>query len=406
MPQLEGLLGPVDLTVAVAAVSMGLAVLRIIKEGINVTRPSLRFLVVWLVLLGYMTATYGAGHHAPYATYKILQTCVFANWSVLAATFVITKREHFERFYRTMLAFAVFCAAYSTFFGTMTTTVGFGAFGGESYQWLGLAAATGLILAIVVMIFTKSVLEQLLLGAGALVLSVGLLLSALRQGVLGLIVGVAFVCFSSGSAKLAFRTLARLAFAVLVIMVLFFAIRLTVTMDFDITRQVTRLSAMFQEEQETAESSGRLSLWRDGISIWMKSPLFGVGYGELPNHSARGSLYPHNYFVESLAELGLIGFAFGSVLICMPLLAVVRQRKNGLDWVAVGLIAVWLLWLTRAMFSGDLSSRAQPCFAAIVISYLSRMPQSRQPSPHNGSGRPRLVAGALPSNRRPAPPNR
>ncbi len=51
----------------------------------------------------------------------------------------------------------------------------------------------------------------------------------------------------------------------------------------------------------------RLELWGDGLSLFMQSPLFGIGFesfaGQNHGHTA------HNSFVVCLAELGIVGYA-------------------------------------------------------------------------------------------------
>ena len=338
MPVLKGLLGNVDLTVAIVILSVALGMGRILRQGIYCTRSSQKLLIVWFVFLMYITLSYLIGKQSPYSNYKMLQTWLFSSWAIFAATFVITKKEHFERFYRLILAFAVFCAVYSSLYGVVQGSVGLGAFGGQSYQWLGITVATGVLLAIVAMLSTRNVLVQLVMGAATAIMVLAVVLSALRQAMVGLIMALLFLGMLSGKLTQMIRTNIKLAFVLLIVTVSSFILIAYWMPEHNMSRQITRLTALFSAEHrmEVVEGSSRLDLWKDGISVWLQHPVVGVGIGAYPQCSERGSLYPHNLFIELLAEFGVIGFLLGAIVIGMPAWILMRQRTKGLDWMALG----------------------------------------------------------------------
>jgi O-antigen ligase len=64
----------------------------------------------------------------------------------------------------------------------------------------------------------------------------------------------------------------------------------------------------------------RIGLWQSALIVWSKSPIIGVGAGNLASYMERFSLYSltlvlqgyqqaHNIFLELLAELGVVGLA-------------------------------------------------------------------------------------------------
>ncbi len=99
--------------------------------------------------------------------------------------------------------------------------------------------------------------------------------------------------------------------------------------------------------------SGRDTLMRDGIEMWMDYPLTGAGLGRFSEYNALS--YPHNFFIELLAETGIIGFA----LLLVPLgfiLDVVRRYWPAVDKRGM---AIFALYLAASQASGDLyDSRA------------------------------------------------
>ena len=59
--------------------------------------------------------------------------------------------------------------------------------------------------------------------------------------------------------------------------------------------------------------SGRLDLWGEGMEVLKSHPLFGVGFGNLPDYT--GGLTAHNSIVVCASELGLVGLYFWSLFL-------------------------------------------------------------------------------------------
>ncbi len=99
-----------------------------------------------------------------------------------------------------------------------------------------------------------------------------------------------------------------------------------------------------------AASADRLWLWVDAVRHWSAAPVLGNGLGALtyllPEH-----VYPHNIFLELLAETGLAGFA----LFLAFLLSLVMAVKHWPDRLATVAPAAFLLLMS--LISGDLGSR-------------------------------------------------
>ena len=60
----------------------------------------------------------------------------------------------------------------------------------------------------------------------------------------------------------------------------------------------------------------RLSYYIEAINLWRENWFVGVGFGSWEDY-VPGHKYPHNFFLELLAETGLIGFLIISSLILM-----------------------------------------------------------------------------------------
>ena len=99
--------------------------------------------------------------------------------------------------------------------------------------------------------------------------------------------------------------------------------------------------------------SNRDTLLMAGLALWSDHPLWGGGLGRFAELNTLS--YPHNIFVELLAETGVVG----TLLVLLPvvfLLAFIRQH-----WAAVDKrgVAVFTVYLVAAQVSGDIyDSRA------------------------------------------------
>jgi hypothetical protein len=104
----------------------------------------------------------------------------------------------------------------------------------------------------------------------------------------------------------------------------------------------------------------RITLWQDSLRIWLKSPLVGVGSGNLTSYSETYSSFPlalvlqgyhqvHNTFLELLAEDGVIGLLlFLAFLVAVFRSLVVTPSPIG-DSPTVRTVALGLLVATVTM---------------------------------------------------------
>jgi hypothetical protein len=110
----------------------------------------------------------------------------------------------------------------------------------------------------------------------------------------------------------------------------------------------------------------RGSEWQKGLETFAGSPVIGVGF-----NSEEGFSLGHNIVINTLANLGLVGFVLFALLaglyIMTPLKAVLRQTGSGLD-INRGLIGMQLFLVGTSLASGSLiASSGILWIGAIVI---------------------------------------
>jgi O-antigen ligase len=106
----------------------------------------------------------------------------------------------------------------------------------------------------------------------------------------------------------------------------------------------------------------RIELYMAAFRIWMAKPLIGAGIGGFPVDGGYGDirLYPHNLFLEVLAEFGSLGF-----LLLIAILFIVVWKRGHEIRKPVTLLFILLFTNTfiRAQLSGDLSDNRMLFFA-------------------------------------------
>ncbi len=95
------------------------------------------------------------------------------------------------------------------------------------------------------------------------------------------------------------------------------------------------------------------------IDMFQKNPFTGVGIGGFdqefnPYQSERGD-YPHNLFLEVAAELGIVGLFLITLLIFIPLRALLKGLAYGNRPLTLLILTITVYLLVNALFSGDLN---------------------------------------------------
>ena len=99
--------------------------------------------------------------------------------------------------------------------------------------------------------------------------------------------------------------------------------------------------------QISADSgTDRMDLWGEGLDLVKTHPLFGVGYGKMPDNTSNG-LTAHNTVVVCVAELGLFGLYFWSLFL-FPTLRDALALASPLKVSEVGPVVTEAVVLPRA----------------------------------------------------------
>ena len=182
------------------------------------------------------------------------------------------------------------------------------------------------VLAVACAVNARSVRLKAVLLALASLLSATLLLTQSRG---------ALVAFMAGFITIIFIRSRRMGVVSVVVLALIVAIAYPIFSDWrfdgDAPASVAGIST----------AAGRTEAWSAAGDIFASSPLFGVGLGRFMEESP-GGIAAHNWYVQVLAELGIVGFIIWSLFMVAVVLAL-RKRPRPARSVGYSVLVVWLV---------------------------------------------------------------
>lgn len=239
------------------------------------------------------------------------------------------------------------------------------------YQLIGYGLAFGEVALVAFFLHKNRIYSALAILAGSLVL--GLSIGA-RGPLLALILTFfAVLTLRSGLGR------------VTSIILLFFALSVSgvIALDYSDTALYKRFAADINvglgNEQATQASvdQSRITLYSAAIKGWLSSPVtflfgngfgsFSVGYGyEYPTWlfgEPTKSFYPHNFMLEALYELGVVGFIPLILALLSPLRRFLRSQSPSLDAAGVNVLGFLLFMEISALLSGSFAMNYMLYFA-------------------------------------------
>lgn len=372
---------PTVITFAAGLLSAGVILMRrgvFLRCDVMVKGSIWNYLFLYLMLLTYAVVSYFSGEiHSDNANIKIQKLIVLNTWALLAPLFIINNRERIERFLRLLFLFVLIVSIDGIVRGYLAgESRFFGPFGGEDYQALGVIAGMGIVIVLVDLTLEVGQVKRVIMGVVGALLVIVLLLAGARQALAGIIVVGVFLVYALAKARSQARVFKQCITAVLSVAIMFVLVKEFALSEVYLDWGVRRLFAFLGDERvEVFKSTGRPDLWSVGFQVWKEYPLFGAGFGSFSEVSGLpGSRHPHNFFVEMLSDLGLVGFLLGCALIWLPMRRIIGLRSESEEWVALTLGALWLHLFTCAMVSGDITENRQIfTFSALILTNAAEL---------------------------------
>lgn len=384
---------PIDETLVFAGLSGLIGIWILIRRGIYV--PGLPILLAAACFLFWIMLSYGWTPSSILARKSLLYIFTFNVWCVIAGALIIAAdRERAARFFILSMLLAVVLAATGLYidynFGSFRYWQGWQELGVRRvYLGWGYTIADGAAVLLAFTLFTRfASLRQLLAAAGLTICLAFLLVGGARGPFLGVMLATLIAVVARPPAIGRYRLeisptqlLGALGFGLGVVAVL----SLLGSGDAPLTLQRLHkaLAMAFREDDVAPISLGadRLDYWPAAVAAWLESPIVGhgiSGFNVWYRKSEEPGSHPHNIFLQSLADLGLIGFILLLLFFWSGLrqIRVTRLREDPLFLVAV---LFFITGIMNGLFAKDLAG-ARKTFFVIGLLALAQ-PVARQATP-------------------------
>ena len=303
-----------------------------------------------------MVARLGASADPAYGSYK-LQLFLAENVSYLIAGILIARSRRSTNLWAGILL-ATVAAGALVLLKSLITGGAQEVFPGRLALYaqadpisLARGAATGLLLAIFVLLVTRSSWQRTAALALIPLLGISFIGAGSRGPVVGLVAGL-FVLFAlTLGDRLSRRRLVLIGVAVLVSAILIPQL----VPGQNVSRSLSVLVGGGTDVGGGDVSNGRTALWGDAWRAFGDHPFTGIGTGSFAHTNPVG-IYPHNAFLEAAAELGFPGLLLFGGLVALAFVHVGRawRRSTGEDRTQAALVGGYLAAaVVNAQFSGD-----------------------------------------------------
>ncbi|PWU66588.1 O-antigen ligase family protein [Gracilibacillus dipsosauri] len=352
---------PFDLTVLFMVWSFFIALKRVMRNP-TLDKVSILPIVLYFssAIMVIFSLTYTIG--GKYGTDKALMFVSLTAWSFVGVFFLIRNAESLHLFLKGIIFYSMITVCYVVFdYFSGGLVTGYNRIGIDGGNTIGLARVSGLaVLVLLVMYIYKKVhIKQKILALLMILLSITtLMLSGSRMPLIALLATIIVLfLWSISFQKVKFSMDVRISKKILLLLAAI-PIMIVSLIPFINTGMfyttIERFTSLFSGE---SIDSKRIELYRSAISLWEENPLFGGGIGSFPIHywGVDGRAYPHNFFLESLSELGIFGFLFIVLLVLFSFITIWKTRKKGMNNLQLAIALIFLFLLLNANVTGDIN---------------------------------------------------
>lgn len=324
----------------------------VVDDDLEVSRSFAIVLLVWTVFLLYFAISMLWSPSSTYALTKFLRLATICSLLLVAPTMLFAETERIYRFCKISIYVAVIVAA-TIILGFLAPNYArpYAALGVASHLGPGRIIGFGIVVTAYYVLSSERRPQLMTYGTMLGILLFGILVSESRGPLVAALVStvtlvVLFIAVERDDKRLAALFLAASFLAVVSLFVLHFVFGVSIP-NFD------RILPLLRGEFD-ASNQRRVRFLRQGALLWLESPILGNGAGSYGVwiHGVDVEEYPHNVFVETLAELGLIGLLLFGLILAVSLRAIVANHERHPIWTL--LAGLFLYALLNACFSQDL----------------------------------------------------
>lgn len=363
---------PVDLTLLFFITSIIIACyIMIFRRKLVFQKKALVLIILYALFSLYVFTSLSWSPSKIYSVDKTLYIGTLTFWTLIATSIIISKeRIRLVRFLLLILLFSLVTLAEAVIFYLDSGGQGFINVLGGNYLGVGRTLGLGFLVILGYILFDKMKWKFKLLLFGLLALYLFLLLSVGGRGPLlaSLIASSIPIFYSIKISKIDIKLKKYILGLVIFMFLCIIYIAVLFLLD-KVPNTIWRLLVIFQEENMGSSAGTRLEYYLSALSLWMDSPILGHGIGAWPvlYNLVDQRLYPHNFILEVLVELGLLGLF---MILLVFLYALWNLYSNYYRSMALKVI-ILMLFITsfiNAMVSGDIpDNRILFCFLGLMM---------------------------------------
>ena len=378
---------PVDITALFFAISVAQGVFILLRRRCVLHRPALALLIGMMAFVLWALFSLAWTPGIEYAQYKALLLATVVFWAMIAPAIIIGPDPvRLQRFFTAIVGFGVWMAVESVAMIVSRSDSGFVTTFDGHYLGVGRTLGPAVAILFVQFLVDKSRVGPRWFALGTVAVFAWVMLEAggrgpLVAGFIALLVPALVgwgVRRQSGEVLLRLGRHARVVSTIALLAA--FGVGMLVASGYA-GATVRRLFVLFGQERGGASAAGRLDHWAAAWDMWVNAPIIGGGIGAFPLWLGRpdARAYPHNMFLETLAELGIVGlFVLITVLALGLASAWIRRRQAGPAILVASVLFVNTF--LNAQISGDITDNrllfmSLGLLAGSSVAWLGVVPQ-------------------------------
>jgi O-antigen ligase len=300
-----------DLTSLLFVASVAVGVFIFIVKKMEIKRESCYLSLIFLLFICYAGFSLSWSNSSEYGLTKTMYLGCQNFWNLIAAAFIIAPDEkRLRRFMFGIFLFSLIYVGMSITFLIDASTKGPIAFEGTNYDGIALVICTGIM---VIMFYIIDPLQNKLAKITNLILCciyfTILLFVGDRGYFIATVLAVFLLLFLHPTNPISSKNNTGISKGYFLLLIMFWlAIIIIIPLSGREPVTLSRL-VLLSAPSKHGSSLNRLIYYKDAFIMWSQHPIWGCGIGSFPIREGWGDmrLYPHNFILEILAELGLVG---------------------------------------------------------------------------------------------------
>lgn len=347
---------PVDLTLLFMILSFVVVVKRNIKNK-EITKAVFLAIALYTSIFMLILISLFYTESVIYAYDKAIRFSIITGWAFVGALLLIKDMKSLKIFLFNILIISVAMSISS--FNLINSNGSLASGYLMNYASVGRASGVGLLILCCLVFFRNTSFKMKLFATTVFALILfSVLISGARMPLIATLTLLVYLYFKS--VRIENRILyVNKGFKWLTSLFLLSILSFFTIADSALFSRVMYRLGLLKNIEVGSDPTGRLDRYERAMSMWRDSPLFGEGIGSfgLSFTGVDSTNYPHNIFLEILAELGLFGLLLFLTTLILSFFFMIRAYKNDYTDKAVILAVIlgFLYFLFSASVAGDIN---------------------------------------------------